>query len=104
MNFDMSKFEVTFLELLNMLREAKSTIKKEKSVLYISETKKKRKANKTLKKGKGKDRPGRKIAQKDLVKDKGHCFHCGKDRYWKRNCKDYPTNKREENRRWWLKL
>ncbi|RRT76574.1 hypothetical protein B296_00010937 [Ensete ventricosum] len=32
---------------------------KEKSVLYISETKKKRKANKKLTKGKGKERPGK---------------------------------------------
>ncbi|RZS26519.1 hypothetical protein BHM03_00059869 [Ensete ventricosum] len=56
MNFNMSKFEVTLLELLNMLREAESAIKKEKSVLYIGETKKKMKANKTLKKGKGKER------------------------------------------------
>ncbi|RRT50269.1 hypothetical protein B296_00010553 [Ensete ventricosum] len=39
-NFNMSKFTVTLPKLLNMLREAKSAIKKEKSVLYISETKK----------------------------------------------------------------
>ncbi|KAJ8466414.1 hypothetical protein OPV22_028966 [Ensete ventricosum] len=57
MNFNMSKFKVTLPELLNMLREAESAIK-EKPVLYIGETKKKRKANKTLKKGKGKERPG----------------------------------------------
>ncbi|KAJ8499554.1 hypothetical protein OPV22_010106 [Ensete ventricosum] len=37
-----------------MLREAESVIKKEKLVLYIGETKKKRKASKTLKKGKAK--------------------------------------------------
>ncbi|RZR72644.1 hypothetical protein BHM03_00015534 [Ensete ventricosum] len=72
MNFNMSKFEVTFYELLNMLREAESVIKKEKPVLYISETKKKRKASNTLKKGKGKGRPGKtKVAKKDLTKDKG---------------------------------
>ncbi|RWV98575.1 hypothetical protein GW17_00038568 [Ensete ventricosum] len=76
MNFNMSKFEVTLPELLNMLREAENTIRKEKQVLDISETKKKRKANKTLKKGKGKERPGKtKIAKKDPAKDKGQCFH-----------------------------
>ncbi|RWW01550.1 hypothetical protein GW17_00035409 [Ensete ventricosum] len=65
-------FEVTLLELLNMLSEAESTIKKEKSVFYIGETKKKRKANKTLKKCKGKGRPGKtKVAKKDPAKDKG---------------------------------
>ncbi|RRT36517.1 hypothetical protein B296_00034766 [Ensete ventricosum] len=72
MNFNMRKFEVTLHELLNMLREAESAIKNEKPVLYIGETKKKRKASNTLKKGKGKGRPGKtKVAKKDLTKDKG---------------------------------
>ncbi|RRT61718.1 hypothetical protein B296_00020000 [Ensete ventricosum] len=94
MNFNMSKFEVTLLELLNMLKEAKSVIKKEKPVLYIGETKKKRKTNKTLKKGKGNEKLGRtKVAKKDLTKDKGRCFHYGKDGHWKRNYKDYLTDK-----------
>ncbi|RWW47239.1 hypothetical protein BHE74_00046780, partial [Ensete ventricosum] len=58
--------------LLNMLREAESAIKKEKPVLYISETNKKRKASKILKKGKGKGRLGKvKVAKKDPTKDKG---------------------------------
>ncbi|RWW39768.1 hypothetical protein BHE74_00054864 [Ensete ventricosum] len=71
MNFNMTKFEVTLPELLNILREAKSTIKKEKIFLYISETKKKRKANKTHKKDKGKERPSKtKVAKKDPIKDK----------------------------------
>ncbi|RRT37494.1 hypothetical protein B296_00045519 [Ensete ventricosum] len=65
-------FEVTLLKLLNMLREVESVIKKEKLVLYIGETKKKRKANKILKKGKGKERPGKaKVAKRDSAKDKG---------------------------------
>ncbi|RRT67151.1 hypothetical protein B296_00007085 [Ensete ventricosum] len=71
-NFNMNKFEVTLPELLNMLREAESIIKKEKSVLYIGETNRKRKASKTLKKGKDKERPCKaKIAKKDPAKDKG---------------------------------
>ncbi|RWV79406.1 hypothetical protein GW17_00059462, partial [Ensete ventricosum] len=53
-----SKFEVTLHELFNILRETASAIKKEKPVLYIGETKKKRKAGKTLKKGKCKERLG----------------------------------------------
>ncbi|RWV83846.1 hypothetical protein GW17_00054494 [Ensete ventricosum] len=68
----MNKIEVTLSELLNMLREAESIIKKEKLVLYIGETNKKRKASKTLKKGKGKGRPGKaNVAKKDPAKDKG---------------------------------
>ena len=42
-NFNMNKLEVTLLELLNMLREAESTIKKEKPVFYAGETRKKMK-------------------------------------------------------------
>ena len=92
MNFNMNKLEVTLPELLNMLREAESTIKKEKSVLYTGEIKKKRKAEKSLKKGKG--RSGKaKVAKKDPAKDKGQCFHYGKDGYWKRNCKEYLVEK-----------
>ncbi|RWW17996.1 hypothetical protein BHE74_00009637 [Ensete ventricosum] len=68
MNFNMSKFEVTLPKLLNMLREANSTIKKEKSILYAGETKKKRKANKILKKGIDKGKLGKaKVAKKDPV-------------------------------------
>ncbi|RRT53782.1 hypothetical protein B296_00026149 [Ensete ventricosum] len=47
----MNKFEVTHHKLLNMSREVEFTIKKEKPVLYIGETKKKKKDDKTLKKG-----------------------------------------------------
>ena len=66
MNFNMNKLEATLLELLNMLREAESTIKNEKPVLYTSETKKKRKTENSLKKGKGKSRPSKsKVAKKD---------------------------------------
>ncbi|RZS11735.1 hypothetical protein BHM03_00043100, partial [Ensete ventricosum] len=70
MNFNMSKFEVTLPELLNMLMEAESAIKKEKPILYIGETKKEKKASKTLKKHKGKERPSKaKVAKKYPGKD-----------------------------------
>ena len=55
-----------------MLREAESTIKKEKLILYAGETRKKSKAEKSLKKRKGKGRSGKeKVAMKDPTKDKG---------------------------------
>ncbi|RZS16653.1 hypothetical protein BHM03_00048675 [Ensete ventricosum] len=88
------KCEVTLPELLNTLREVESAIKKEKPVLYVDETKKKRKASKILKKGKGKGRSGKaKVAKKDPTKDKGQCFHYGQDGHWKKNCKDYLVDK-----------
>ncbi|RRT68258.1 hypothetical protein B296_00008339 [Ensete ventricosum] len=77
-----------------MLREAESTIAKEKSVLYIGQTKKKRKVDKSLKKGKGKGKlDTAKVAKKDPTKDKGHCFYYVKDGHLKRNYKEeivYP--------------
>ena len=55
-----------------MLREVESTIKKEKPVLYTGETRKKWKAERSLKKEKGKGRLGKaKVAKKDPAKDKG---------------------------------
>ena len=88
---------MTLPELLNMLREVESTIRKEKPVLYTSETRKKRKAEKFLKKGKGKGRPGKaRVAKKDPTKDKGQCFHCGKDGHRKRNCKKYLAEKAKQ--------
>ncbi|URE20646.1 hypothetical protein MUK42_36063 [Musa troglodytarum] len=59
MNFNMNKLEVSLHELLNMLMEAESTIKNEKLVLYVGETKRKRKTRKTIKEGKGKGKRGK---------------------------------------------
>ncbi|RRT45677.1 hypothetical protein B296_00033203 [Ensete ventricosum] len=74
MNFNMSKFKVNLPELLNILREAESVLKKEKPIFYIGETKKKRKVSKTLKKGKGKKRPNKaNVTKKDPTEDKGQC-------------------------------
>ncbi|CAL9076301.1 unnamed protein product [Musa textilis] len=54
MNFNMNKLEVTLPELLNMLREAESTIKKEKPVLYTGETRKKGKLRRPLRRARAK--------------------------------------------------
>ena len=72
-NFNINKLELTLPELLNMLREAKSTtIKKEKLILNAGKTKKKRKVEKSLKKGKSKGRSSKaKVTENDLAKDKG---------------------------------
>ncbi|RWV78917.1 hypothetical protein GW17_00060026 [Ensete ventricosum] len=57
-----------------------SLVSSKKLVLYIGETNKKRKANKTLKKGMGKNKPSKtKVAKKDHAKDNDQCFHYGKD-------------------------
>ncbi|RWV89446.1 hypothetical protein GW17_00048401 [Ensete ventricosum] len=66
-------------ELLNMLREAENTIKKEKLVLYIGETnRKKGRQVRSLRRTRAqKDRVRQKVAKKYPAKDKGQCFHCG---------------------------
>ena len=53
MNFNINKLEITLPELINILRKAESTIKKEKPILYTSKTIKKKKTEKSLEKGKG---------------------------------------------------
>ena len=94
MNFNMNKLKVTLPELLNMLRETESNIKKEKLLLYAGETRKKWKPKKSLMKGKGKGRLGKiKVAKMDPVKEKGQCFYYGKDKHWKINYKEYLTEK-----------
>ena len=70
MNFSMNKLEVTLLELLSMLKEVESTIKKEKLVFYANETRKKKKAEKFLKKSKGRSGKAN-VGKKDPTKDKG---------------------------------
>ncbi|URE11047.1 hypothetical protein MUK42_18867 [Musa troglodytarum] len=88
---------VTLLELLNMLREVESAIKKEKPVLYADETRKKRKTEKSLKKGKGKGKMGKaKVVKKDRTKDKGQCFHYDKDGHWKRNYNEYLAEREKQ--------
>ncbi|MQL78458.1 hypothetical protein Taro_010893 [Colocasia esculenta] len=82
-------------------READGAIKKDELVLYVGETNKKRKAKKTLKKGNGKGKKSgkEKVAKKEPAKDKGQCFHCGKNGNWKRNCKEYLTEKTKQKLR-----
>ena len=33
------------------------------------------------------------VKKKEPTKDKGQCFHCGKDGHWKRNCKAFLAEK-----------
>ncbi|RRT77132.1 hypothetical protein B296_00002276 [Ensete ventricosum] len=89
--------EVTLPDLLNILKEAKGTIKKEKSVFYADEIRNKRKVEKSLKKGKGKGKgKGKskksKVTKKDPRKGKGQCYY-GKNEHYKSNYKEYLVEK-----------
>ncbi|RZR87882.1 hypothetical protein BHM03_00015385 [Ensete ventricosum] len=53
--------------------------------------------DKSSKKCKSKVKLGKtKVAKKDPAKDNGQCFHYGKDKYWKRNYKDFLAEKAEQ--------
>ena len=89
MNFNLTQVETsTPLELLNMLKTAEDSIRKEKGYVLMVEPSKERKfklgPKKTIKKA---FKPTDKIKKEN--KPKGTCFHCGKDGNWKRNCKAY---------------
>ena len=96
MNFNLTQVETSTLpELLNMLKTAEDSIKKEKGYVLMVEPSKKRKfksgPKKTIKKA---FKPTDKI--KKEKKPKGTCFHCGKDGHWKRNCKAYLESLKEK--------
>ena len=89
MNFNLTQVETsTLLELLNMLKTAEDSIRREKGYVLMVEPSKKRKfksgPKKTIKKA-------FKLTEKikKEKKPKGTCFHCGNDGHWKRNCKAY---------------
>ena len=89
MNFNLTQVETSTLpELLNRLKTAEDSIRKEKGYVLMVEPSKERKfksgPKKTIKKA---FKPTDKI--KKEKKPKGTCFHCGKDGHWKRNCKAY---------------
>ena len=82
----MNKLNINLPELLNMLKIAESHFKGEKAqVLHVDKISKK-KAKKSSKK---KMNPKAGISKKKVKKvfAKNTCYHCGKEGYWKRNCK-----------------
>jgi len=86
MNYRMNKLDSTLPKLLNMLKTAKGALKKEEnSILLVHSfwmSKKKDKKNKCVVSKANKPTDG-------IKKDKGTCHHCGKEGYWRRNCKEY---------------
>ena len=84
----MNKLNSSLPELLNMLKTTESHFKGDKArILHVDNTSKK----KGKKGSKKKLNPKASISKKKVkkVSAKGTCYQCGKEGYWKRNCKDY---------------
>ena len=89
-NYNLHEFQDTPASLLNKLKTAEREVKKDKSngAMFMVSTKQKKSA-------KGKRKFVKKTpkasggAKKNVAKEKGTCFFCGKTGHWKRNCADY---------------
>lgn len=94
-NFNMHNMETSLAELVNMLKTAESTMKKDKPVLLVgsSSGSKAKKPKKGKKKGKGSSKPNKLKAKGGVKKVSSQandkCHYCGKPGHWKRNCKEY---------------
>ena len=96
MKFHMNGMEKTLTELLGIFKIAKQSIKKEKGIVFLMDSKKKKMRSK---KSKSKTNVGpkdskAKVGEKRKDK-KGVCFHCGAKGYWLRNWKAYLESKKK---------
>ncbi|XP_016743155.1 uncharacterized protein [Gossypium hirsutum] len=102
----MNEINKTLLQLLSMLQTAESSMKRvgPKPILMVRKDKNKGKLNARAKpknNGKVKSSKGNIVFKpKGGITEEGKCFHCGKARYWKRNCPPYleEVKKAKENR------
>ena len=87
-NYHINKLNISLPKLLNMLKIAKSHFKGEKApVLHVDKISKKKAKNGSKKKLNPKASISKKKAKKVSAIDT--CYQCGKEGYWKRNCKEY---------------
>ena len=91
-NYDMNKLNISLSELLNMWKTVESHFKGEKTLVLLIDKINKKKGKKGSKK---KLNPKADIFKKKIF-TKGTCYHCGKDGYWKRNCKEYLTTVKQK--------
>ena len=75
LNFQMNKIEVTIPELINMLKTAEPSIKKDQKAIMLVDSSSKRKSQGKKKKKKMTMKPKGGVKKKDA---KGQCFHCNK--------------------------
>lgn len=100
-NYTMNKIDCSLEELVNMLKNFETSIKKEKVVFYVGSSSKTKKGSKSKQKKRNGLKPQKQIlkTKKKVVEDKKEeqlCFHCKKPGHWRRNCTEYLAQKRSE--------
>ena len=98
MNYQMNKIETTLPELINLLKTAETSIKKERNAVMLvdsSASSSKKKNVKNILKKKNSTKPKGGIKKKETA-TKGPCHHCGKMGHWRRNCKSYLESLKEK--------
>ena len=104
-DYELNKKDYTLAALMKDLHITENILKKKNSISLeanvaegLSSSKpnvKEKGKNKKKKKGYGSTIPKKKDFKKSTA-SKGKCFHCNKDRHWKRNCKIFLNLKRKE--------
>ena len=90
----MNKLNTSLPKLLNMLKAAESHSKEDKAHLLPVDGRKKQAKKKGLKR---KFNPKKSFQNKKKAKKADEaCFHYGKQRHWKKNCKTYLANMKQD--------
>ena len=102
LNYQMNNLSSTIPELINMLKTAEDSIKKNhKAVMLVHSSKpskkkgKNKKSKQPVKAQGGVKKRAKPVAEKETNSERT-CFHCGKSGHWKRNCKVYLESLKKE--------
>ena len=91
LNYHMQSKQTSFLELINLLKTFKPTLKRKAKPMMLVDSSVSKKGFKNKKKRKKPMKAKGGVTKKKAreITLKGTCFHYHKDDNWKRNCKAY---------------